>query len=255
MHVSLTLGAMRVEGKHVVVKSGTALPRFCVKTGEPVEDDPTTKTLYWAPPWVFVFILVNLLILLIVYLVVRKSCRLTYSLSAEEKRKRAWKLAATVVLMVLSAGVFLWGVGAESPLVLAGAVGFLVGLILLVAFSNTVGIAKHRDGEFWIKGCGPAFLDAVKAQALAGYGQAPRGDASRAGAGRECRGIFRPGGAVAQYGPARAMSVICRSGLGGVDRPALGQQAARGLAHVFHRVGLVHDLQAQQRLDAVFLRD
>src|SRR5689334_15497506 len=76
------------DGKFVVVDSKVVLPRFCVKTGEPIpEEAMKSRTLSWAPSYVLILILLSLLIGLLVYLLVRKKCDVTFGLSAPVRKK------------------------------------------------------------------------------------------------------------------------------------------------------------------------
>jgi hypothetical protein len=76
-------GLPRVDGKCLVVASGTVLPPVCVKTNQPVsEGDLVRKQFDWCSPWVALLLLVNVLVLLIVYFIVHKKCSLTFGLRA-----------------------------------------------------------------------------------------------------------------------------------------------------------------------------
>ena len=154
---------IRVDGRHLVIRPDTTLPNRCIKTNEPVEHPPRTKTLYWAHPAWLLLILVNIIVLLIVYLLVQKKCRVTFSISrAQRDRIRA---RTTVSLLVLVAGVAAIVVGAfqQEPIVwvICGIIGAFIGLILTFIVSRPLHVAKEKNGEFWIAGCGKEFLDSI----------------------------------------------------------------------------------------------
>lgn len=161
--VIATLGGMRVDGARLVVRPGAVLPARCVKTNVPVSAKPVTKTFYWMHPgWLFTLLL-GLLILLIVYLIVRKPCRFTYFISPESKRRSMLRQLAALGTAMLGIVAFVTGAINELGWIMAGGgIAFLTGLILLVIFSNVLQVTKARDGEFWIKGCGPEFLESIR---------------------------------------------------------------------------------------------
>ena len=49
-----------------------------------------------------------------------------------------------------------------SVLATAGLVGLLASLVLLVVWGGVLKVRRHRDGRFWIKGCGQPFLDSLR---------------------------------------------------------------------------------------------
>ena len=156
---------IRVDGRRLVIRSDTTLPSRCIKTNEPVDHPPKTKTLYWAHPAWLLLILVNILILLIVYLLVQKKCRLTFSISrAQQDRIRARTLVSWLVLIV---GVAAIAVGAfqNGPAVwiIFGVPSMVAGLVSAFIVSRPLHVAKEKDGEFWIAGCGKEFLDSIRA--------------------------------------------------------------------------------------------
>ncbi len=165
LRVLATRGGLRVEGNRLIVRSGQVLPPRCIKTNEPLDNQPITRTLYWSHPAWLLLILVNLLVLLIVYFAVRKRCRITYFLSPQMRKRRQRWLLAWLCVWVAGIAVIVASVGMENGIIaLVGVVTFLVGLIGLFACGNTLTITGHRDGEFWIKGCGPAFLAVLDAE-------------------------------------------------------------------------------------------
>lgn len=167
LRVLATKSGIRADGKFLVIKTDAILPKRCIKTNQPVDDPPVTRKLYWAPPWVFVLILVNLIVLLIVYMIVRKECRVTYYISREQKNRRRIKLAAGWGVFVLSIITFGVGVGNEWPiLAVASALAWLASIIALIMFANVIAPTKHKDGEFWIKGVCQEYLDEVRSQTV-----------------------------------------------------------------------------------------
>ena len=153
---------MRVEGNLLVVRDGTVLPPRCIKTNAPVAEAPVKKTLYWATPALFLLILINILVLLIVYLIVRKKCQVQYYISPEVKKSQWIKLSAAAGTLIAGVACIVVAIILNDGLwVLPAGVLILTGLVLGITGSSTLRPVRHRDGEFWLKGCGPAFLASV----------------------------------------------------------------------------------------------
>lgn len=151
---------LRVDGKYLVVRSGTVLPPFCVKTNVPVQqEDIRQKRLTWCSPWVAALILINVLVLLIVYFIVRKHCLLTFGLSPEARRKYRNRVFIKLgIVAAFTVGVSIAALS-DSAGVIVTMIIFLIIAVLALFIGNTpLTAAKHRDGEFWISGCSPEFL-------------------------------------------------------------------------------------------------
>lgn len=157
------------DGDYLVVRDGADLPPVCVRTNEPAGDGAWRKkvAIAWTPPWVFVLILVNILVLLIVALITQKKAKITYSLSTAARaaivKKRGigfFLLLATVVLVFLAftwTSEFAWMCG------LAGLVSLIAALVFFV-IANPIKVVKFRDGWFRIKGCSKEFLATLPVQ-------------------------------------------------------------------------------------------
>lgn len=156
----------RREGQFLVVRDGAMLPPRCVVTNEAINEQDWTKrrVLTWTPGWVYVGLLGGLLPLLILILCTQKKTNLTYSLSREVRNKIharmaiAWSIFLVGLAAALSAAVF---DAYAAMLILSGIVVILVGLVCVILFQSQVKIARQFNGEYWIKGCGLAFLDSI----------------------------------------------------------------------------------------------
>ena len=129
----------------LVAPKNSDLPDICVFTGKVGNNIYVKKTLVYAPSWVLIILLLNLLIGAIVYLLVRKKGNLGYYISPEAK-------AARFKLALINWGIFLASFGAipiamwlESP-----AMGLVCPVLWLV--SSIIYIAK-------IQGITPNWID------------------------------------------------------------------------------------------------
>lgn len=167
--VRTVVDGIRVEGKYLVVRDEAALPARCVKTNESVEDKPITKTFYWSHPAWALLILVNLLLALIVIMIVRKKCRLSYYLTRTQKAKQRNRMLIAIGSLLVGLVGGLAAVVNEYWIIACIGLGlFLLGLVLIVAWSGPIKITKMRNGEFWIKGCDRTFLDSLENDMYAG---------------------------------------------------------------------------------------
>jgi hypothetical protein len=152
----------RSDGKRIIVPTtNPVLPLRCIKTNQPVApDEVKKKTLYWCPPWVFIFILLNLLVVLIIYLIVRKKVVVMIPLSREGRRR-----VRTHVF--ISTGIVLAGV---AMIIVAIANLDLIALLFLgipmvvggLIYGNIKGtllrVTKYNSVETMLAGASREFL-------------------------------------------------------------------------------------------------
>lgn len=172
---SVGLSNYHVDGKHLVVSDRTTLPGYCVKTGlsqQEVEGRTVVKTVSWVSPAIYFLLLLNILVLVVVYFIVRKQCRVTYFISHDARR-------AVVRNQMIGLGIFVLGIasfigslvmadsGSMSEdmavvLAISSVVIGLAGLVMTALYQSPISIKKHRDGQFWLGGLSPAFIDRIR---------------------------------------------------------------------------------------------
>lgn len=149
-----------VDGKCLVVASGTVLPPVCVKTNQRLsEKDLVCKRFEWCTPWVALLVLLSPLLLILAYFLVRRKCSLTYGLHPQIRKKYRkrilLKIVAAIVLLlaiVLSASVDAAAVAMLFVFL------FLVSLVWLFVGNSPLSVVKYRKKMFWIKGFSDEFL-------------------------------------------------------------------------------------------------
>ena len=121
------------KGNRLVVPNGAALPKYCVKCGQPVTGELFQKTFYWHNPLLFLLVLVNILVYAIVSMIVRKRFDLAVPVCQEHLQRRKNFLIATWVLGVgfIPGGILVGSMIHDSDA--AVAVGLLTGFLLLIA--------------------------------------------------------------------------------------------------------------------------
>lgn len=165
LRVLASKSGIRADGKFLVIRTDAILPKRCIKTNQPVDDPPVTRKLYWAPPWIIALILINLLVVLIVYMVMRKECRITYYINKQHKNRRLINLAIGCGLFVFGVVGFFGGIVFESGLfALGSALIWLASIVFLVIVGKVISVTKYKDDEFWIKGVCQEYLDEVRAE-------------------------------------------------------------------------------------------
>lgn len=157
------------DGKFLIVRDGTELPAVCPVTNQPVEQGwRQCVTFTWTPQWVVALILVNVLIMIIVSLILQKKARVTYSLSAQTRKKIIRKKLLGGGLIAVALGgpmVALIAITMDHhsgsiPLVvffISCPILLITGLVMLI-LSNPLKATGHKNGWMRIKGCSTDFL-------------------------------------------------------------------------------------------------
>jgi hypothetical protein len=154
---------LRIEGRALVVTSGTRLPPICVLTNQPVtEDDMVRQEYYWCSPWYALLILGGLLLYVVFYLIARKQCILTYGLHPDMKRMYRKRVLIKSLVMIGFVIAFMAGAGANSGVVMGLTALGMFGALLSFFIGNTpLAVKKCKYGKFWIKGFSPEYLHVV----------------------------------------------------------------------------------------------
>lgn len=159
-------GLVDQEGKFLTVTSPARLPGRCIRSNRTDDLIVVSKPMYYVHPvtWLGLF-LCGLPGVLILYLVLRKKIDLSYSINREERNSRRLKSVIGFIVFLGGIGLMVMGIGQGlGALVITGVVVMIAGLIGASVFSNHLSVVGHREGQFKLKGCCPAFL----ADAMAG---------------------------------------------------------------------------------------
>jgi len=101
---------VQLVGDTLICEKGASLPPLCLFNGEP-GDDRISRTFTWAPQWALVIVAMSPLIGAVVYLIVRKTGKLEYSLGKAARKRMndaRWLLVGGVlggVILAIVAGV------------------------------------------------------------------------------------------------------------------------------------------------------
>ena len=147
------------DGKILVMRKDAMLPLRCVKTNEPVEK-LTVKNMAWHPPWVLALLLVGLVPCIIVLVCVQKKARIQigFSKSAISTRRKA--IAVGWLGFLAGIALFFAGAVVSGWVAAFGLLVFLVTSIYACIRCRLVSPQRIDDQYVYLKGCGPAYLDA-----------------------------------------------------------------------------------------------
>ena len=165
--VKASKARIRVEDGKLIIQDGAVLPPRCIKTNQEFAPNTKTTKLTYITPWVYLLIFVNVLVLLVVYLIVRKRVEITYSISNEARQKIWLKTGITVTVGVAMTLLgFVVTVHPSKDVAIYGILLIICGIIVALvgaALSNTVSLRKSVNKEEYIlKGCCPEFIDQIR---------------------------------------------------------------------------------------------
>ena len=161
-------------GSELVTPREVDLGDACVKCGAPTDGWRWRKTLYWISP-VFIlviFVPLGLLILLILYLVLRKSAKVSAGLCPAHRRRRNNGLVITTLLSVIGVTAVFGGIfmSAESRssdppygvlIVIGGLAMLLVAAATGTTMARVLSPKKIDDRYAWLRGAGEGYLQTL----------------------------------------------------------------------------------------------
>jgi hypothetical protein len=167
------VGAWR-RGNQLITTREADLGDACVKCGASADGWRWHKTLYWISPlWILlIFLPFGLIILLIIYLIVRKTARISAGLCPVHRKRRNIGLAITATLATLGfvaiIGGFVYAANARSSdppvgivLILAALAMFIAAAVTGVTMARVLSPRKIDDQYAYLNGAGPGFLATV----------------------------------------------------------------------------------------------
>lgn len=151
-----------VQGNLLKVKSGFVFPENCVQCGESCFGHMKKRQLYYAPVWMWFFILLNLAVLALVYFIIRKRLDVTFGFCEKHKSKKRLYGIISIISILAGVGMAVGSVALAFP-ILAVATPFLVvaALVFFVLCNKTITISGHNKGEFTIKGINSVVLGII----------------------------------------------------------------------------------------------
>ncbi len=156
------------DGELMVVRKGAELVDRCLKCGEPTDGYRFSRVLYWHKPMYYlVFFLISPLLYILIYFFVRWQGKVTVSLCARHRRKRAWAITLGWLTALAGLGTMIsMGFLSTASLPQALQAGMLITGIVLVAggiIGGMIGaqvlVPKNIDAHFiWLNKVSPYLL-------------------------------------------------------------------------------------------------
>ena len=147
------------DGNLLVTRRKATLPPYCVKCAAPLDRPLKKKRMEWAPPWIYLLLLLNILILLVVYLIVRKSGELHMGLCAYHRKRRALWILTAWAIALLSLGSIPIAITTElAAWLIAIPVGIIAAAIIGTTGGRTLSPKKIDEHTMVFKGAGLPFL-------------------------------------------------------------------------------------------------
>jgi hypothetical protein len=104
-------------------------------------------------------IFLNLLVLIIVYLIVRKRCVLTFGLDPRVRRAYRNRMLVEIAIAVALLFAIPLAAALDSAVVIATVVIlFLIAVVALFIANSPLSVTKYREGMFWVKGFSAEYL-------------------------------------------------------------------------------------------------
>ncbi|MBK8009870.1 MAG: hypothetical protein IPK13_00850 [Deltaproteobacteria bacterium] len=153
-------GVWRKGKKTLVMTRSARLPNRCIKCGQS-DTVALDRTIYWHPPAYYLLALLSIPIYLIVYLIVRRTAKVSVPLCRRHNtRRRAGLFVLAGSFAALFAGVGL-GAATDNPVgPLLGILAFFIGLIVGLAWSSVMKPAKI-DEQYIHAYVAPPFLEGL----------------------------------------------------------------------------------------------
>jgi len=153
-----------VDGKTLVCGKKVTLPSYCVKCGadqpEQEKGHRKKKDLYWVNPLIYILIFFQLLIFLVVYLIVRKICKIKFSMCSDctWKQRRYWLGVLASIGGIV--GVIALAVISDQAEIAWIILPLVISMIVFISFANgPLKIKGYKNERFILKGASPAFLE------------------------------------------------------------------------------------------------
>lgn len=155
-------GLVETDAKYLFVTDPAELPERCIRTNTTDDLVRVSRQLYYVHPAAILGIVFHLPGLLILYVILRKGVRVTYSISRAERFNQRILSACSLFGFLGGVGLLIYGANLGSPVgVIAGLIVVMATLFAVIRFSNSIVVTRHNTGVFRLKGCSPAFLNSA----------------------------------------------------------------------------------------------
>ncbi|MGY8771278.1 MAG: hypothetical protein ACKVH8_22925 [Pirellulales bacterium] len=156
-------GEFNLIGQRIVGPSPIVLPEICVRCGENAEHGKRyKKKITWSPSWVYLLILINLIVLVIVNMIVKKTAKVEYSLCEPCAGTRWMKLMIAWMAWGLLVVCLCMAASLESAaLGIFCFVLFIACIVASVIASAPIKAKDYQKPVFYLGGAKQPFFDAM----------------------------------------------------------------------------------------------
>jgi hypothetical protein len=156
--INTTNGGMSRKGRYVVLDPDVEWPSRCFKCNKETNYKKTVKLAY-VNPWLYLTILINILITVILVLIFQKRFIVELPLCEEHRLKRRNFLVFQWLMVALLLGTTVAAAMTEHVAFVVLAAVFLLIVLVSAIFGRLAFVAKHKNGNIWVRGGGKAFLN------------------------------------------------------------------------------------------------
>ena len=151
--LSISHGDAAVENGILKIKSGFKFSDYCPLCGKISSNNVKESTLYYSPRWIWIFVVLNWLILLIVYSIVKKPLKITFGYcGAHSTKRKIYNLVGSTAAIVSVIFIIMCGVYHFTLLGLIGTPLFMIGIACVIVGNKSFVIIGHQDGVFNLRG-------------------------------------------------------------------------------------------------------
>lgn len=155
----------RIIGNQLVCSKTAALPEICIVTGTTTDLVRIQRKLVWSPRWLLLVLLISPILLLLIYLLVRRRCDVSWSMSRKLVRKLWGRffLGLGGVLIGMPAGfIFSSAIGFYHIAFYSMLAMIVGGIILMLLSGYPLRVERQQGGKiFWLTGYSMHFIKAV----------------------------------------------------------------------------------------------
>lgn len=147
-------------GKTLIMSKVWTLDNRCIKCNGPA-DKRIKRTLYWHHPALFLTVFAGLIIYVILAIVLRKRAKVEFAVCLRHRQQHWIRVAIAWLVPLVGIGMVAIAISMESiPLLIAGFVVFLGGLVYAAVAVPYLKPKLIDDHFVWLKGCCPEYLSA-----------------------------------------------------------------------------------------------
>lgn len=151
------------DGATLLLRPGTALPPRCVKCNLPAVQPIKARWVSWHSPWLYVFLLLNIIIYAIVASAVQKREKIAPGLCSAHVQRRRKVIAGAWLGVFASLAIIVLAMKFDQLVLgVVGVITLLLAIVLGIVGSRIVYAIRIDKDLVQLKGCEEAFLQSIR---------------------------------------------------------------------------------------------